>query len=278
VVVFAGYTPAEGGGTTISIEHQGGMRTTYLHLTKLKVAEGQAVAQGQELGSSDGSPLHFGMKIAGAREIYFNPVTYLVTPESPASSPDPAAETGAGTEAIPAYPVMPVPDAPAAPSSADSAAVVPVSIIVESTVAASETIPESRPGEVTGFAGTAAPGYEGISTNRVQASSPDQAAGIRLAGLENLIPESTGAGTATPVISGLLTPFSAGTISTLEKSGDTATSNKQNSIAAGGNSPLRNLLLTALLLMVTAGGGCMGKMAGLKPVLARGSAACQPSH
>src|SRR5665811_391408 len=80
VVVFAGYTPAEGGSTTISIEHEGGMRTTYLHLTRIKVSKGLAVRQGQELGSSDGSPLHFGMKIATARDIYFNPCLLYTSP------------------------------------------------------------------------------------------------------------------------------------------------------------------------------------------------------
>lgn len=93
LVIFTGYTPAEGGGTTVSLEHPGGLRTTYLHLTGLEVSEGQYVRQGQLLGKSDGKPLHFGLKVAGGRELYFNPNDFLPPPVSaPAGTAEPVPE------------------------------------------------------------------------------------------------------------------------------------------------------------------------------------------
>ena len=111
VVIFIGYTPAESGGTTVSIEHPGGLRTTYLHLTSLEVSIGQNVAQGQILGKSDGRPLHFGLKSTGARERYFNPAGLLSAPATVAPGADrsaPGADLSAQTE--PSAELTPAPD------------------------------------------------------------------------------------------------------------------------------------------------------------------------
>ena len=89
-VSFCGFTPAEGGGMTVTIDHAGGLRTTYLHLDQVSVVPGQSVSQGQSLGQSSGTPLHFGVKSIDPREQYFDPLAYLpatVPPEAPATSP-----------------------------------------------------------------------------------------------------------------------------------------------------------------------------------------------
>jgi hypothetical protein len=76
-VTFSGYTPAEGGSLTLSITHEGGIRSTYLHLDTVSVAAGQQVEAGQAVGISDGTPLHLGLKQPGGRDVYFNPLTFL---------------------------------------------------------------------------------------------------------------------------------------------------------------------------------------------------------
>lgn len=77
IVSFVGYTPAEGGGTTVSITHDTGMKSTYLHISRVSVNEGGRVSQGELIGLSGGVPVHFGIKMPGAREIYYDPALYL---------------------------------------------------------------------------------------------------------------------------------------------------------------------------------------------------------
>lgn len=275
VVVFAGFTPAEGGGTTISIEHPGGMRTTYLHLAQANVSRGEVVEQGQELGSSDGSPLHFGMKINAPREIYFNPVTYLTSPEFPAASPGPSAEAVTGAETGAPYPIMPTSETLPAQSSAGDTAVLPEGVYAGSTAAAADNIPVSRQGEVTASSTIAMTGYDGISTSGVQAFSPDHASRTHLDSLENLNPEIIKVTNIKSVSSGILTPFSAGAISTLKQSGERARPEKQLPVIADVHSPVRNLLLAALLFMVTAGCSRLGNMPRSKPLDSTRNATCQ---
>ena len=76
-VSFAGYTPAEGGGLTVSIDLPGGMRTTYLHLAGLLVQKGQKVEQGQTLAAATGPAIHFGIKLDDGKDAYLNPLIYL---------------------------------------------------------------------------------------------------------------------------------------------------------------------------------------------------------
>lgn len=97
-VSFAGYTPAEGGSLTVSITHQGGLRSTYLHLASLSVSAGERVGAGQVIGASDGSPLHFGLKLPGGRDTYFNPLLHL----SDGSVTDPAPGHGNAPHTAPA--------------------------------------------------------------------------------------------------------------------------------------------------------------------------------
>jgi murein DD-endopeptidase MepM/ murein hydrolase activator NlpD len=75
-VSFAGFTPA--GGQTISINHSGGIKTTYLQLKEIKVSRGEVVSQGQVIGLIAGegdkslsqSHLHMGASIG---KIYIDP-------------------------------------------------------------------------------------------------------------------------------------------------------------------------------------------------------------
>lgn len=75
-VSFAGFTPA--GGSTVSIHHAGGIKTTYLQLKESKVSRGQMVSQGQLIGtvagqgdkSSSQSHLHMGAIIG---KVYIDP-------------------------------------------------------------------------------------------------------------------------------------------------------------------------------------------------------------
>lgn len=95
VVSFTGYTPAENGGGTVSVAHQGGLKTTYLHVKDIAVSEGEDVKQGQLLGLSDGRPLHFGLKSIGG-DRYADPV--LLLPETAEMEPQISSE---GPEELP---------------------------------------------------------------------------------------------------------------------------------------------------------------------------------
>jgi len=133
VVIFCGFTPAEGGGSTISIEHAGGFRSTYLHLNDVRVSTGQTVEQGELVALSDGTPLHFGIKLPGGRDTYFNPLAWLPAPAiqttvadaepvaepSPATLPAPAVAPPSAPLPAPALATpgeLPVTSAPAAPT------------------------------------------------------------------------------------------------------------------------------------------------------------------
>lgn len=118
-VIFRGYTPAEGGGITVSIEHAGGLRTTYLHLVQAAVTAGQHVDQGQLLALADVTPLHFGLKQAGPREVYFNPLDFL---PAPVAEPAPAEEVPAQIETVDSQALEPIVSPPADPDPVTSSA------------------------------------------------------------------------------------------------------------------------------------------------------------
>ncbi|MEO8692586.1 MAG: M23 family metallopeptidase [Acidimicrobiales bacterium] len=61
VVAFAGVIANE---RYVSIDHQGGIRTTYSYLEAIEVAVGQRVAQGEAVGTA-GTRLHFGARRFG---------------------------------------------------------------------------------------------------------------------------------------------------------------------------------------------------------------------
>lgn len=125
IVSFVGYTPAEGGGTTVSITHGTGMRSTYLHITQVAVHEGARVQQGDPIGMSNGAPMHFGIKLPGARELYFDPTLYL-----------------AGTSTVQAVPETALPQENSIPVTADNVPVAPAGTAVDVADATASTLPD----------------------------------------------------------------------------------------------------------------------------------------
>lgn len=84
-VVVAGPAPSGYGGygNIVVIDHGGGVRTLYAHLSRVGVRAGQALAAGQWLGAigstgqSSGSHLHFEVEIGGRR---VDPAAWLGQP------------------------------------------------------------------------------------------------------------------------------------------------------------------------------------------------------
>jgi murein DD-endopeptidase MepM/ murein hydrolase activator NlpD len=73
-------------GGTIILDHGGGLFTTYFHLSRIDVAEGDSVASGQTIGAvgstgrATGPHLHWGARLHRAR---VNPLDLLQLPEWP---------------------------------------------------------------------------------------------------------------------------------------------------------------------------------------------------
>ena len=78
VVIFSGYGSAA--GNYITIDHQDGFRSVYMHLNTRSVSVGQIVSAGQTIGTtgstgvSTGDHLHFGIAYNG---VYVNPCNYV---------------------------------------------------------------------------------------------------------------------------------------------------------------------------------------------------------
>jgi Peptidase family M23 len=100
-VRFAG--PAGSSGLTVSVRTGDGFDTSYLHLGSVQVRAGEHVSPGQRLGAvgtsgvrSTAAPhLHFGVRAAGERHAYLDPLAFLPpptfgAPEQPAPAPAPA--------------------------------------------------------------------------------------------------------------------------------------------------------------------------------------------
>lgn len=109
-VRFAG--TAGSSGLTVSIRTTDGFDTSYLHLSSASVREGDSVAAGERVGavgtsgtrSTERAHLHFGVREAGSRHAYRDPLTFL--PALPPGTEGPrAAPIGVGVPA----PVAPVP-------------------------------------------------------------------------------------------------------------------------------------------------------------------------
>ena len=113
-VRFAG--TAGSNGLTVSIRTADGYDTSYLHLSALSVPAGAAVSAGDRLGavgttgsrSAEAPHLHFGVREAGSRHAYIDPLTLLGAPPAPAPAPRPAEPQPA-----PAPPLAVPPPAPA---------------------------------------------------------------------------------------------------------------------------------------------------------------------
>ncbi|MET0972400.1 MAG: M23 family metallopeptidase [Thermoleophilaceae bacterium] len=92
-VRFAG--TAGSSGLTVSVRTGDGFDTSYLHLSALAVRAGARVSAGERLGaagttgtrSADPPHLHFGVREAGTRHVYIDPLSML----PPAAAPPPGA-------------------------------------------------------------------------------------------------------------------------------------------------------------------------------------------
>ena len=108
-VRFAG--TAGSSGLTVSVRTDDGFDTSYLHLGAAHVRAGERVSAGQRLGDvgtsgvrSAGAPhLHFGVREAGSRHGYRDPLAFL--PPPPAAAPE-APATAPLPEPVPAVPVV----------------------------------------------------------------------------------------------------------------------------------------------------------------------------
>jgi hypothetical protein len=83
------YSQPSGAGNYIAIEHGGGWKTYYFHLSSYSVASGQAVAQGQQIGvtgstgNSSGPHIHYEQLLNGVGQtIRFNGVSLAPYPAS----------------------------------------------------------------------------------------------------------------------------------------------------------------------------------------------------
>ena len=109
VVRFAG--AAGHSGLTLGIRTADGRYdTSYLHLSAVSVRQGQRVAAGQRLGSAgtSGRPssprphLHFGVRDAGSRHAYHDPLRFLSRPARPRPPHRPPVPVGAPARPSPA--------------------------------------------------------------------------------------------------------------------------------------------------------------------------------
>jgi murein DD-endopeptidase MepM/ murein hydrolase activator NlpD len=125
-VRFAG--TAGTSGLTISIRTSDGYDTSYLHLSSLAVRAGAHVSAGERIGvvgttgtrSATAPHLHFGIRDAGTRHAYHDPLAFLPPPPVGAPAPNPPAPAPAPTlePAPPAAAPAPVPRRAPAPSGA----------------------------------------------------------------------------------------------------------------------------------------------------------------
>jgi Peptidase family M23 len=150
-VTFAGR--AGHSGLTVNVRAAGGaLDVSYLHLSSVTVARGEHVETGQRLGavgttgtrSTDAPHLHLGVREAGSRHAYRDPLDFLPPPGGPGSAPEP-----------PALPVeVPlVPLAPPVPSEAPRAVPAPG----ERPVLEPGRAPDSRPAPAPGPLGAPVP-------------------------------------------------------------------------------------------------------------------------
>jgi hypothetical protein len=119
-ISFAG-TAGSSGLTVSQRTADGRFELSYLHLSAVAVHRGDAVAEGQPLGtvgvsgrrSAEESHLHFGVRDAGARTAYRDPLDFLAPPPA-ADAPQPAPAPVPVASPAPAAPAAVAEPAPAA--------------------------------------------------------------------------------------------------------------------------------------------------------------------
>ncbi len=133
-VRFAG--TAGSSGLTISIRTGDGYDTSYLHLSSLAVRAGTRVSAGERVGavgttgtrSATAPHLHFGVRDAGTRHAYHDPLAFLPPPPLPAPKPDsPAPAPAPAPEPVaPVTAPVPIPLPRSAPAPLPRPAPAPV--------------------------------------------------------------------------------------------------------------------------------------------------------
>ena len=199
-VRFAG--TAGSSGLTVSIRTGDGYDTSYLHLSALAVRAGAHVGAGDRIGAvgTTGSPsatqphVHFGVREAGSRHAYHDPMSFLPPPPAPPPAPDPPPPATA-PEPAPAPPAA-APAPARVPSGAPRA--VPRTTPRIAPRAAPRTSPRAAPRQVPHSAPRPAP--RGAPSARPRAAP--QAAPVRAArpapgGLRDLRPAQAGAPVST---------------------------------------------------------------------------------
>src|SRR5215218_4464240 len=151
LVRFAG--TAGSSGLTVSVRTSDGYDTSYLHLSSISVRAGERVAADDRLGavgttgvrSTEQPHLHFGVREAGTRHAYLNPLDFLPPP----SPQVPPRETPAPSPAPEPSPRAPAPaPAPRAPARAPVPRRLPVSAPRRVPVPAPRPVPLSTPRRV----------------------------------------------------------------------------------------------------------------------------------
>ncbi len=169
-VRFAG--TAGSNGLTVSVRTDDGFDTSYLHLGSSEVRPGERVSAGRRLGvvgtsgvrSAAAPHLHFGVREAGSRHGYRDPLSLLPPPGAPA--PDAPA---AAPEPVPVAPVVapvPVPRALPSPGRVPAGRRVPAPRRIPATppqpvarrAPARRRIPAARPSPARREAPAASPG------------------------------------------------------------------------------------------------------------------------
>jgi Peptidase family M23 len=157
-VSFAG--TAGSSGLTVSIRTaDGAYDTSYLHLSEARVRTGERVGAGERLGSvgmtgsrsAEPAHLHFGVRDAGAKHAYHDPLAFLPPPRNAPARPEP-------TPTPVPLPLPPEPGAIPAPRGAPEPRRVPRALPHRAPHPAPHQAPRAVPRSVPRVAPRAAPG------------------------------------------------------------------------------------------------------------------------
>jgi hypothetical protein len=173
-VTFAGR--AGSSGLTVNVRTDDGtLDLSYLHLSSLETREGERVEAGQRLGavgttgtrSAEQPHLHLGVREAGSRHAYRDPLDFLPPPGRPAPRPDPPALP----VEVPLLPPLPVPLA--VPTGAPGAVPVPAAPPLAEPRAAPQARPSPGP-----LGGTALGPLTSPAPSRVSAGAAPSRTGM----------------------------------------------------------------------------------------------------
>jgi hypothetical protein len=167
VVTFAGSVGSA--GLTVAVRTDDGFDTSYLHLSSVAVRAGDRVASGAPIGrvgttgrrSAAAPHLHFGVREAGTRFAYRDPLDLLPVPPPATAPPAPAP--------VPVPVTVPPPPRPA---------LVPPPVALRPSPVPLDVGPRARP-----FAGASEPALAPLSTLPSHASPPSRAALLPAAGV-----------------------------------------------------------------------------------------------